>query len=213
MAQQATGATGTVVWGRAQDGWFTAVNHLSRHTPWLHAPFRLYADYGVVLFAGLLLWSWWLARRGGDLTRTAAALWAPLGALVAIGLNQLLANAVAEPRPYAVLPHVLVLVPRSTDYSFPSDHAVMAGAVAVGVLLANRRLGLLAAGLAVLMAFARVYVGAHFPLDVVAGLLVGAVVALACWVVVGPLVRRLVAILARTPVRVLLAAPSAGAQR
>ena len=44
--------------------------------------------------------------------------------------------------------------------------AVMAGAVTVGVLLANRRLGLVTAALAVLMAVTRVYVGAHFPLDV-----------------------------------------------
>src|SRR6476659_4945324 len=168
----------TVVGGSTDEQWFRAVNHLADRTPWLHAPFRLYAEYGVVLFAALLLASWLLARREGDLRRTTAALWAPLGALVAIGVNQLVGAAVAEPRPYAVMAHVHVLVSRSTDYSFPSDHAVMAGAVAAGVLLAHRRLGLVAVVLAVLMALARVYVGAHFPLDVVAGLAVGAVVAL-----------------------------------
>jgi undecaprenyl-diphosphatase len=172
----------------------------------LHEPARLFAQYGVVLFAGLLLVSWWLARGTGDLRRTTAALWAPVGALVALGVNQLIASAVAEPRPYLALSHPLVLVSRSTDYSFPSDHAVMAGAVAAGVWIANRRLGILTAALAVLMAFTRVYVGAHFPLDVAAGLLVGALVAVASYLLVRPVVVRLVEQLARTPLRPLLTA-------
>ncbi|ABL81067.1 MULTISPECIES: phosphatase PAP2 family protein [unclassified Nocardioides] len=197
-------SAGSVVWGSAQEAWFDAVNHLARVTPWLHTPARLYAEYGVELFAGLLLVSWWLARRDGDLRRVAATLWAPVGALVALGVNQPLASAVAEPRPYMVLPHAMILVSRSSDYSFPSDHAVMAGAVAAGVLLAHRRLGLVTAALAVLMAFTRVYVGAHFPLDVAAGLVVGAVVAVVSFLLARSLIVRLVELLARTPARALL---------
>ncbi|GAA1157544.1 phosphatase PAP2 family protein [Nocardioides aquiterrae] len=196
----------TVVGGRAEEAWFRAVNDVARSTPWLHTPARLYAEYGVVLFAGLLLVSWLLARRTGDLSRVTAALWAPAGALVAVGLNQLVAGAVAEQRPYAAMPGVLVLVSRSSDPSFPSDHAVMAGAVAAGVLLAHRRLGLLAAGLAVLMAATRVYVGAHFPLDVVAGLALGAAAAVASYLLLRPLLLRLVVLLARTPLRPLVTA-------
>ncbi|MDH2415452.1 phosphatase PAP2 family protein [Nocardioides sp. CER19] len=195
---------GTVVWGSLQKGWFESVNHLARTTPWLHAPARLYAVYGVGLFAGLLLLSWWLVRRDGDLRRMAAALWAPIGVLVAVGVNQFLVAGFAEPRPYTVLPHTLVLVARSSDYSFPSDHAVMAGAATAGVMLAHRRLGLITLLLALAMAFTRVYVGAHFPLDVVTGLLVGAAIAWLSYLVVAPVVTRLVAVLARTPLRPLL---------
>jgi undecaprenyl-diphosphatase len=105
-----------------------------------------------------------------------------------------------------------MLVARSTDYSFPSDHAVMAGAVTAGILLAHRTLGLVAAALALLMAATRVYVGAHFPLDVVAGLAVGALVALVSSALAQPLVRRLVDVGSRTPLRVLLTAsrPASG---
>jgi undecaprenyl-diphosphatase len=195
---------GTVVWGNEQEPWFRAVNHLSRATSWLHLPMRLYAEYGVVLFAGLLLLSWWLARRDGDLRRVGAALWAPVGALLALWVNQVVIAQVAEPRPFSVVPNALTLVHRSTDFSFPSDHAVMAGAVAAGVLVVHRRLGLVALGLALVMAFTRVYVGAHWPLDVVAGLLVGAAVALGSLVLVRPLLLRLLTALAETPVRVVL---------
>ena len=196
------------VGGPAQESWFRAVDQLARATPWLHVPARVFAEYGVGLFAVLLLLAWWSSRGAGDPGRVAAALWAPVGVLVALGVNQLLVAAIAEPRPYTVLPHALVLVPRSTDPSFPSDHAVMAGAVAAGVLLAHRSRALAwtAVALALLMAATRVYVGAHFPLDVVAGLLVGAVVALASYALVRPLVVRVVALVERTPARPLVRA-------
>jgi undecaprenyl-diphosphatase len=190
-----------VVGGRADQAWFRDVNDVARSTPWLHGPAHLYAEYGVVLFASLLLASWLLARRTGDLPRVTAALWAPVGVLLAVGVNQLVAGAVAEQRPYAAMPRVLVLVSRSSDPSFPSDHAVMAGAVAAGVFLADRRLGLVAAALAVLMAATRVYVGAHYPLDVAAGLALGAGVALASYLLLRPVLLRLVVLLTRTPLR------------
>ena len=55
----------------------------------------------------------------------------------------------------------------------PSDHAVVAGAVIVGVLLYNWRLGLAATVAGLALAFDRVYVGAHYPGDVPAGLVLG----------------------------------------
>ncbi|NYD42989.1 phosphatase PAP2 family protein [Nocardioides panaciterrulae] len=192
-------------WDGIQRQGFLAVNDLSADTPALHGVLRGYAMYGVVLFAVLLLAGWWFARGRGPVTM-ASALWAPLGMLLAIAVNQPLGRLVHEARPYAVLPHVLVLVPRSHDFSFPSDHSVMAGAVAAGVWLVSRRLGLVALAAALLMAFARVYVGAHFPLDVVAGLLVGAVVVLVGHRLLLPVLRALVVRLERTPLRPLLAA-------
>ena len=198
--------SGSVLWGGAQEQWFGIVSDLERATPWAHTPARLFAEYGVVVFAGLLVCSWWLARADGEMSRVAAALWAPVGALVALGVNQLLVAAVAEPRPYTVSPRVAVLVSRSGDYSFPSDHAVMAGAVAVGVLVVNRRLGIVAAGLALAMAFTRVYVGAHFPLDVAVGLLLGAVLAGVSHLLVRPVLVRMVTRLSGTPLRPFLTA-------
>ena len=200
----------TVVWGHVQEHWFGAVNGLARSTPWLHTPARLYAGYGVVLFAALLIVAWLLARRAGDLRRVTAALWAPIGTLTALGVNQFLVATVSEERPYTDMPHSLVLVSRSADYSFPSDHAVMAGAVAAGVMLVDRKLGLVAAVCAVLMAATRVYVGAHFPLDVVVGLAVGAIIAVASYLIVRPLLYRCVVLMTRTPLRPFVTAQPAG---
>lgn len=80
----------------------------------------------------------------------------------------------------------------------------MAGACAVGLLIASRRLGVIAAVAALLMASARVYAGAHYPLDVFAGLLLGAVVAGAGWLLLRqPLVLALSTVRHLTPVRAL----------
>ena len=64
----------------------------------------------------------------------AAAGWAPLAVLLALGLNQPLVSVFAEARPYTTHSGLLVLASRSSDFSFPSDHAVMAGAAAVGLI-------------------------------------------------------------------------------
>lgn len=193
---------------RLQRGWFLDVNHLAAHTTWLHVPARLFAVYGVAVFAALLLVGWWRVGRRAGQERVVASLWAPLGVLLAVGLNQPLGHLVGEARPYAVLHHVLTLVPRTTDVSFPSDHAVMAGASAAGLLLVSRRLGLLCAALALVMAADRVYVGAHWPLDVVAGLAFGVVVSLLGYLLARHPMRAVVAAIGRTPAAVLVRAPS-----
>lgn len=177
---------------------FQQVNELARDTGWLHAPVLAYATYGVALFAVLLLAGLFVGRRR-DAHSVAAACWAGAGMLLAVALNQPLGRMVAEHRPYQNLPHVLLLAHRTTDFSFPSDHAVMAGAVAAGVALVSWRLGLVAAVAALLMAFARVYVGAHYPWDVLAGLAFGAFVVLVGWLVLGRVLTRLVEWVAGRP--------------
>jgi membrane-associated phospholipid phosphatase len=166
---------------------FLAVNDFARDTPWLHGPAVDFAKYGVVLF-GLAIVAAVVYSRWHEPRVTAAAVWAGLGTMVAVAVNQPIGNAVGEHRPYTMYPHALLLVDKTTDFSFPSDHAVMAGAVAMGLFLVSRRIGLVALVAALLMAFTRVYVGAHYPDDVIAGLALGAgVVALGWLVVASPL--------------------------
>ena len=69
-------------------GLFGRVNELARDTGWLHAPMQAYAAYGLLLFAALLVLGWWTARDRGH-RRTAAALWAGAGTLLARPLTRL----------------------------------------------------------------------------------------------------------------------------
>ncbi len=82
----------------------------------------------------------------------------------------------------------------------------MAGAAAAGLWLVSRKLGAIAAAAALLLAFARVYIAAHYPHDVAAGLLFGALVAIAGWWLLHRPLTALVTRLAGTPMRPLVAA-------
>jgi hypothetical protein len=88
---------------------------------------------------------------------------AVLAAGGALAVNQVIALLWARPRPFTAHPTVHVLLPRSTDPSFASDHAAAAFAIATVAILVRPRLGVAAVVLACLIAYARVYVGAHYP--------------------------------------------------
>jgi undecaprenyl-diphosphatase len=172
------------------------INRFARRTAWAHSFMHAYALWlGAVVLVAIFIVAyaiiWW--RR--DHHATALMGLGGIGTFIALGLNQIVGHAVKELRPYDTLHHVLVLVPRANDYAFPSDHAVVAGALVASVLLVSRRaaaanprgrfvpdmlaLGLLSAVFGLLLCFARVYVGAHYPGDVVAGFLLGALVVIA----------------------------------
>jgi membrane-associated phospholipid phosphatase len=180
------------------DWLFEQVNALARATPWLHPVLLGYANYGVVLFGLLLVAGWWVARRSGRPEAVAALICAVVATLGVVAINQPIVDAVHEARPYTTHPGALVLVTRSADFSFPSDHAVMAGAVALGLVFVSRGLAALATVAALVMAFARVYIAAHFPGDVIVGLVLGAGVALVVYLVAHTGLARLVVTASRS---------------
>ncbi|MET9218889.1 phosphatase PAP2 family protein [Streptomyces sp. NPDC088197] len=139
---------------------------------------RFFSDYGLGLFAVLMLIVWWRARPAGS-AAMAAALAVPFTVVVAFLVNDGVKAVFDEQRPCQTLHTVTVeTCPALGDWSFPSNHSAIAAAAAVGLLFADRRLGLrLAVPLALLMAASRVWIGVHYPHDVVVGLLVGALVA------------------------------------
>ena len=90
---------------------FYDINDFARDTPWLQPVMSGYANYGVALFAGLLLAGWWIARKDANLARMTAAVWAPLGMLAALGINRPVAAAINETRPCLALHDIVVLAP------------------------------------------------------------------------------------------------------
>ncbi|MEY2521542.1 MAG: hypothetical protein QOJ66_107 [Ilumatobacteraceae bacterium] len=179
---------------------FRWINRLANRTGWAHGVLTAYAKYGIALFALLLLATYLDGRRHDDVRVVAGSVWAAIAALIALGIGQFIGGAIDRARPYEAMTGIHLLVDKTTDFSFPSDHATVVGAVAAGLMFTNRRWGSVAAALAVLMAFARVYVGAHYPGDVLAGLALGAAVAAVGRLVAVPQLTRVAAWLSRTAV-------------
>ena len=157
------------------------VNRFARHTSFAHLFMKEYALYGGVAILGVVgLIAYFRARKSSDPKKTVdRVLWTAAGTLIALGLNQPLSHMVGRVRPYYVLKGVEVLVPKANDFTFPSDHATVAGAMIVGLLMADTLTGYIALILGLFLAFARVYVGAHYPGDVIGGLIFGAIVSVA----------------------------------
>ncbi|WP_369171389.1 phosphatase PAP2 family protein [Streptomyces sp. R28] len=157
------------------------ITGFAQDTPtWVQHTAGIWTEAGLLLFAALFVTTWWRARR--DTTRMfAIAALAPLATATAYLCSELLKSLVTQERPCRAVPEAvtpLSACPPPGDWSFPSNHATIAGAAAVTLALTRRALLWLTAPLALLMAFSRVFVGVHYPHDVAAGLAFGALVAM-----------------------------------
>ena len=154
-------------------GLFSSINGLAGHSAALDMIMVGNAKYLPIVFA-LVLVALWLTRKPQN---QRGAFLAGASAMIALGVGQLVGHALPRPRPY--LAHsVNLLISRSADTSFPSDHATLGFAVAVMIWQHNRRVGAWLLILALILAFSRVFVGAHYPSDVLGGAVLGALTSL-----------------------------------
>lgn len=167
--------TALVLLTAPDSAWYFDAVAEAKVTPWLNGPAMLFTRYGLVVFGVVVLVLLVTSRTRSD-ARLATVVWVPLAAGVAATLGLILKTIVAEPRPCLGLPAGSTLWTCDASGSFPSNHAAMAAAAAVALLFVDRTWGWLAIGFALLMAGSRVYIGAHYPHDVVAGLILGALV-------------------------------------
>ncbi|MFD4033399.1 phosphatase PAP2 family protein [Streptomyces sp. NPDC058637] len=160
------------------------INGLAKAAPtWFDQVMGFVGEFGIMLGMVLVgLWCWWSVRRRGttedSVTGVAGLVWAPLAAGIALIINIPIRGFVERPRPFNDHEGLEVLVAGKTDFSFVSDHATMAMAIGVGIFVANRKFGLYAIALALLEGFCRIYMGVHYPTDVIGGFALGTAVAL-----------------------------------
>lgn len=117
-----------------------------------------------------------LGLSGGDGPRYAALV--GLGAMIAVLASQVLKRVCCRARP-SCLGGFAALVENPDAFSFPSGHTAAAFGIAVALAGEGSGLGALTLTLASGIAMSRVYLGAHYPLDVAAGTLVGSLAGIA----------------------------------
>ena len=88
--------------------------------------------------------------------------------------NNLIKNLVQRPRPFVTFTDLQILIPTPSEFSFPSGHTSSSFAAA-SVFYAHlpKKIGVPAVILAGLIGLSRLYVGVHYPTDVIAGILMG----------------------------------------
>ena len=91
--------------------------------------------------------------------------------------NLALKNIVGRARPCQIDTSILLKIPMPGEYSFPSGHTLHAFTAATMIYLHHKKTGVACLILAGLIAFSRMYLFVHFPTDVLAGMLLGIVVA------------------------------------
>ncbi|MEG3632010.1 phosphatase PAP2 family protein [Streptomyces poriticola] len=159
------------------------INGLAKAAPpWFDRVMEFVGEYGLLLAMVLLVvWCWWsVRRRGGEdaAASVAALVWVPLAAGIAVLVNVPIRGFVERPRPFYDHEGLEVLVAGKNDYSFVSDHATLTMAMGVALFVANRRFGVVGILLGLLGGFCRVYMGVHYPTDVIGGFALGTAVAL-----------------------------------
>ena len=81
------------------------------------------------------------------------------------------------PRPFVALQNVNLLFPHEADGSFPSGHAAFSAALSMAMYFSHKRLPAVLAVGALIIGIARVAAGVHFPIDIIAGFVLGAIIA------------------------------------
>lgn len=160
--------------------WYRETVQFAQSTPgWAHTAVELFTDGGViVLFVFMLLAA--LRARYRPPRNMALALLTPAAAAIAYGFSELTKVLVEERRPCRALDGVDAVgnCPPIGDWAFPSNHTTAAIAIAVGLVLTWRRLGVVSLVIAVAVAYSRVFLGVHYPHDVLVGVVLGTVVEL-----------------------------------
>ena len=176
---------------------YHAINEFVVDHDWLGRFLAVAENWAVPLLAVATFGLWLLARPGGDRKWKLASACALASAALALLINQVIGKVWHRERPFAAHPSAHVWGSRSHDPSFPSDHASAAYAIAFAVFLFDRVAGSIFLLAATLIGFGRVFIGAHYPADVLAGVLVGLGAALLVVRAGRPLIARLVHLVER----------------
>lgn len=154
------------------DRWLFLLINRTGQNPLFDLVMPALSDKRNAVFPGILIAAALLVRGGRRVWAWLAV--AGLAVGLADGAGNLLKHAVERIRPCHVVTGVHLLAGCTQSFALPSNHAANMAAVAVVAWLGLPRWGWLMALLAVLVGYSRIYLGVHYPGDVLAGVVLGA---------------------------------------
>ncbi len=148
---------------------FRLINDLAGHNVWLDKFMIFTADkmgYLLIVFVLILFWK-------KDYFKNIVFVSFGSAIIARFVFVAILRYLVYSPRPFLVLDNVNRLMNHELESSFPSGHASFYFALATGIYLYNKKIGLIYLVLVGFMGFARIFVSVHWPLDILAGAVLG----------------------------------------
>ncbi len=146
---------------------FKSINQLAGHHPLLDGLMVVVTNNALIIYAIVLLLIWLFGKNYYKQTVVYATITGALGLFI----NFVIGHIYFESRPF-VAHKVNLLLTHTADASFPSDHTTGAFALALAVLFVHRKIGLGMLLFAFLTGFSRIYVGHHYPLDILGSIVI-----------------------------------------
>ncbi|MDK2806385.1 MAG: undecaprenyl-diphosphatase [Thermoanaerobacterium sp.] len=147
---------------------FQFINGFAGHNSIIDKVMIFIALYSPIIYGILIMIQWFIGGNEGKKVSMDDL----FAALIALSANFIISRFYFEPRPF-VSHKVNLLIKHSSDASFPSDHLSGGSAIAFTQIRGNKFIGVIMMLLTVLLLIARVYVGVHYPMDVIAGFVIG----------------------------------------
>ena len=129
----------------------------------------VFTEYGPLLFVCMLFGLFFIRFGSDHVVQRKTVLLAVIIVALTIGLNKCIEFFYFRPRPFVTHDVILLIEKSAESTSFPSNHSAGAFAIAFAFLWIQRKFGIVLLGIATLMAFSRVFVGVHYPADVITG--------------------------------------------
>ncbi|MCF8564306.1 undecaprenyl-diphosphatase [Alicyclobacillus tolerans] len=159
------------------------INGLAGHSHLLDVVMIFFAKDALEIYAVLFVVAWFALPKK-DIQHRHALVVAGFSGILALLINVVISHIWFRPRPFTVFHKgtFTQLVPHSADASFPSDHASGSFGFAAGSWGHNTKwISHTFTVIAVIVMFARVYVGVHYPTDVIGGMIIGIVAGKVMW--------------------------------
>jgi len=164
---------------------FHLINNLAGKVPAVDFIMKFFAQYALPLYAAFFIVAWFALPRP-DVRHRHALFVAGCAGVLALLINLVIAHLWFRPRPFVVLPKGTFhqLIPHPADASFPSDHVAGGfGFASASWGTAPKWISYFFTVVSVIVMVARVYVGVHWPTDVLGGMVVGILAGKAIWMI------------------------------
>ncbi len=163
--------------------WLLAVNHFATSSHFWQVIFKFLGTYLIYLAPLFLvvLWFWSAQSKKIALRATLS------GAFAWLVIANVLGRVINRPRPFEIV-GIKELLFHRPDYSFPSDHAAFLFAIAISFYYSGyKKLAFWSLLVALFASLGRIGIGFHYPLDIVAGAVIGWLAAWLVWLFDRPL--------------------------